>query len=107
MKNQPIKIDPKMTQVIEVVGKDIEIVILTTYMRQRMLRKDGAYQVEARQIFFYENTQIELLEVKTMSEMKTAWSEIIADQTLTKKKLVNLKMQQLKLTKMKCGEKKD
>lgn len=31
-KTQPIKTDPEMTQIIEVVGKDIKIVILTAYM---------------------------------------------------------------------------
>lgn len=30
-KNQPTKTNPEMTQIIEAVGKDIKIVILTTY----------------------------------------------------------------------------
>ena len=54
----------------------------------------------------YKKIQIKLLNMKTtMAEMKIYWMGLTADQTLWKKRLVNLKTQQEKVSKMKYGKK--
>ena len=99
-KKQLIKTDLEMIQMIE-----FEVSLLRLYS---MFEKvEGNVSLLRRLMDDKRKTQIDLLEMTTMSQRKIAWARINSRLVSAKEKITNMRTQQRRLTKMKHGEKGD